>query len=175
MKIVCGSCGAKYSIADEKVQGKVFKIRCKKCSNVIVVKGDAQQDNEQPQNSVGDSNQAGAYGAASAASEWYVVVDGNQVGPVTPREIEGYVNDGSVTGESFAWREGLGDWVALSSLDEFAHLASAAGAVGEDATALMESPLAAGNFDTSGFGDGFPADDDATSLMPASDFRAQLA
>ena len=40
MKIVCESCGAKYSIADEKVAGKVFKIRCKKCSAVIVVKGD---------------------------------------------------------------------------------------------------------------------------------------
>ena len=35
MKIVCDSCSAKYSIADEKVAGKVFKIRCKKCSNVI--------------------------------------------------------------------------------------------------------------------------------------------
>ena len=40
MKIVCGSCQAKYSIADEKVAGKVFKIRCKRCSEVIVVRGD---------------------------------------------------------------------------------------------------------------------------------------
>ena len=43
MKIVCDSCGAKYSIADEKVAGKVFKIRCKKCSSVIVVRGDQMQ------------------------------------------------------------------------------------------------------------------------------------
>ena len=42
MKIACESCGAKYSIADEKVQGKVFKIRCKRCSEVIVVRGDQQ-------------------------------------------------------------------------------------------------------------------------------------
>ena len=39
MKIVCDACAAKYSIADEKVAGKVFKIRCKKCSNIIVVRG----------------------------------------------------------------------------------------------------------------------------------------
>ena len=39
MKIVCDKCATKYSIADEKVRGKVFKIRCKKCSHVIVVKG----------------------------------------------------------------------------------------------------------------------------------------
>ncbi len=40
MKIVCDSCGAKYSIADEKVAGKIFKIRCKKCSSVLEVRGD---------------------------------------------------------------------------------------------------------------------------------------
>ena len=44
MKIVCGNCGAKYSISDDKVQGKVFKIRCRKCSNVIVVKGTADEE-----------------------------------------------------------------------------------------------------------------------------------
>ncbi|MBM4319659.1 MAG: DUF4339 domain-containing protein, partial [Deltaproteobacteria bacterium] len=41
MKLICEQCGARYSIADDKVRGKVFKIRCKKCDNVIVVKGDA--------------------------------------------------------------------------------------------------------------------------------------
>ena len=41
MKIVCDACQAKYSISDDKVQGKVFKIRCKKCSNIIVVRGGA--------------------------------------------------------------------------------------------------------------------------------------
>ena len=40
MKIVCDNCSTKYSIADEKVRGKVFKIKCKKCSHIIVVKGD---------------------------------------------------------------------------------------------------------------------------------------
>ena len=42
MKIVCEACQAKYSIADEKVRGKVFKIRCKKCSHVIVVRGSGE-------------------------------------------------------------------------------------------------------------------------------------
>ena len=41
MKIVCDKCATKYSIADEKVRNKVFKIRCKKCSNIIVVRGGA--------------------------------------------------------------------------------------------------------------------------------------
>ena len=37
MKIVCDNCATKYQIADEKVSGKAFKIRCKKCGHVIVV------------------------------------------------------------------------------------------------------------------------------------------
>ena len=39
MKISCQSCQAKYTIADEKVVGKVVKIRCKKCGATIVVNG----------------------------------------------------------------------------------------------------------------------------------------
>ena len=42
MKIVCDSCATKYSISDDKVRGKVFKIRCKKCSHIIVVRGTEQ-------------------------------------------------------------------------------------------------------------------------------------
>ena len=39
MKITCQSCQAKYTIADDKVLGKIVKIRCKKCSSTIVVNG----------------------------------------------------------------------------------------------------------------------------------------
>ena len=39
MKIACQSCQAKYTIADEKVLGKVVKIRCKKCGATIVING----------------------------------------------------------------------------------------------------------------------------------------
>jgi len=43
MKIVCDACQAKYSIADEKVQGKAFKIRCKKCNHIIVVRSSGER------------------------------------------------------------------------------------------------------------------------------------
>jgi len=38
MKFVCDKCKTKYSIADDKVRRKVLKIRCKNCSNIIVVR-----------------------------------------------------------------------------------------------------------------------------------------
>lgn len=116
MKIVCDNCGAKYSIADDKVQGKVFKIRCKKCSEVIVVKGTAEGSEE------GGGEFGSAYGNTGGASEWYVVIDGDRVGPITPEEVEAYFTAGQVHPDTFAWRDGLDDWVMLSTLNEFAHL-----------------------------------------------------
>jgi predicted Zn finger-like uncharacterized protein len=39
MKFVCGKCNAKYNLADERVAGKVLKIRCKTCGHIIEVSG----------------------------------------------------------------------------------------------------------------------------------------
>lgn len=38
MKFVCDGCKTKYSIADEKVRGKILKIRCKECNTTITVR-----------------------------------------------------------------------------------------------------------------------------------------
>jgi predicted Zn finger-like uncharacterized protein len=39
MKFVCGKCSTKYSLSDERVAGRVVKIRCKSCGNIIEVSG----------------------------------------------------------------------------------------------------------------------------------------
>ena len=41
MKFVCDRCQTKYSIADEKVRGKILKVRCKSCTNIITVRDEA--------------------------------------------------------------------------------------------------------------------------------------
>lgn len=41
MRFACENCQTRYTLADEKVRGKVLKIRCKKCSEVIVVRDPA--------------------------------------------------------------------------------------------------------------------------------------
>ncbi len=44
----CGNCEAKYTIAFEKVRGKVFRVNCKKCSETIIIKGDAEISSDVP-------------------------------------------------------------------------------------------------------------------------------
>ncbi len=115
MKIICDSCGAKYSIADEKVEGKVFKIRCKKCSEVIVVEGTDDEVADQ------QGDYADAYGGTDAA-EWYVVIEGERVGPVTAEEVDSYFGVGKLHAESYVWKEGMDDWVMLETVSQFEHL-----------------------------------------------------
>jgi predicted Zn finger-like uncharacterized protein len=56
VKFSCPKCETKYSIADEKVRGKVLKIRCKKCENVITLReqpaAEAQPPPEEPTRAV---------------------------------------------------------------------------------------------------------------------------
>ena len=82
MKIQCQSCQAKYTIADEKVVGKVVKIRCKKCSATIVINGNETQ----PQEDNADTHVFDYANQGGANEQWTVnVADGDQR-TMTPAE-----------------------------------------------------------------------------------------
>jgi predicted Zn finger-like uncharacterized protein len=115
MKIVCDACQAKYSIADDKVRGKVFKIRCKKCSHVIVVRGTDDAAPVAAEHAVSMS-----MAAVGADAVWHIVVEGEQVGPLAEGDVRARLSRGEISGDSFIWKEGMGDWVKVSSLPEFA-------------------------------------------------------
>ena len=136
MKITCDNCGAKYSIADEKVRGKVFKIRCKKCSNIIVVRG--TQDAEAPQ---GDGAAAAGPEAASGDAVWHVVIGREQVGPMSPAEVRERFAAGEINVGTYIWKEGFADWQRLSAVDEFADVGEATAVASSAAPAAQ--PIAA--------------------------------
>ncbi len=125
MKIVCDSCGTKYSIADEKVRGKVFKIRCKKCSHIIVVRG-------------GESAPEAA--APTSDGGWHVVIDGEQVGPLSDADVRTKVERGELKADTYTWKEGFADWVKLSAVPEFAGLVA-----GDEMAIAAGGELFAGN------------------------------
>src|SRR5215475_3806581 len=136
MKIVCDSCGTKYSISDEKVRGKVFKIRCKKCSHIIVVRG---------------TTDAAAAPAAAAEGGWHLVVDGEQVGPVPEADIRGRFERGEINGDTYVWKEGFADWLKLSAVPELADLVGGGvETTGSGEVFMGGAPVAATNGEGSG-------------------------
>jgi predicted Zn finger-like uncharacterized protein len=119
MKITCQACAAKYTIADEKVLGKVVKIRCKKCGATIVVNGN------DPAAMAG----GGGSGAAQAApaydyaqqgaggEPWTVnVADGDQR-TMTDQEVADAYHAGVVSDETFCWKDGMTDWLPLREIE----------------------------------------------------------
>lgn len=153
MKIVCDACSAKYSIADDKVKGKVFKIRCKKCSNIIVVRGNAGGA-EEPAAPVYDQKETRVYdyqgydegGAAPAAEDavWHLVIDQEQVGPLTAGEVQAKFSSGEIDADTYIWREGFADWQPLSAVDAFAGVVAGGG--GGGAVAAPRAEAGAGLF-----------------------------
>ena len=130
MKIVCENCGAKYRIADDKVQGKTFKLRCKRCEEVIRVEGDGASES----GSGAASGFGEDYGGDSSV-EWYAVIDGDRAGPITSDEVAAYVGEGVLDGESYVWRSGLDDWKPLRDVDSLSHLVGGGGSGDEEPTA----------------------------------------
>lgn len=127
MKIVCDACQAKYSISDDKVQGKVFKIRCKKCSNIIVVRGGANAAEPAAAPAAEKETRVYDYGyeggdqaPAGDDAVWHVVLNQDQVGPMTAAEVQQKFAAGEIDGETYIWREGFTDWLPMSQVDTFA-------------------------------------------------------
>ncbi|HET9623188.1 MAG TPA: GYF domain-containing protein, partial [Kofleriaceae bacterium] len=162
MKIVCDACQAKYSISDDKVQGKVFKIRCKKCSNIIVVRGGAGAAEPAPAPQQEKDTRVYDYGydgadqaPAGDESVWHVVINQDQVGPMTAVEVQRRFSAGEIDAETYIWREGFTDWLPLSQVDTFAQLAAGTSAseppasTGSGARAVA-SMFGAGNEDATG-------------------------
>jgi len=139
MKIVCDACQAKYSIADDKIQGKAFKIRCKKCNHIIVVRVGADGASAAPGATASSAEKlrtTGSHTAAQAASRaavaapapaveqgvWHVVVDGEQVGPLTEAELKDRLRQGKINSDTLVWKEGFGDWTQFSAVPELTPL-----------------------------------------------------
>jgi len=116
MKISCQSCHSKYNVADEKVQGKIVKIRCRKCGATIVVNGTG-----------GAATTNGTNGAEAGAShggvvagdttQWHVNVAENDQRTLTIGELIDAYNSGVVTQDTFIWTDGMDDWKPLAEVE----------------------------------------------------------
>lgn len=163
MKIVCDACATKYSIADDKLKGKVFKIRCKKCSHVIVVRGaDAAPVEELP---------------PPPASEgiWHLVIDDDQVGPFTEEDVRARIGRGDATRDTFAWCEGLAEWSPLAQVDVFAPLFVEPQPAADDLFAVAAAPAQAPVVETPRGGARLLAERNESSVLFSMNNLARLA
>lgn len=152
MKIACQSCQAKYTIADEKVLGRIVKIRCKKCGSTVVVNG-----NDMAQQASGDAP-VEDYTGQQSSEQWTVNVADDDQRTMTVAEIAAEYRAGVVTDETFVWQDGMPDWLTLREVPRL-HSACQLGPRPTLNPDLPEMALAA-------YGS-TPRDVDPTDQMPA--------
>jgi len=112
MKLTCHSCGAKYTVSDDKIQGKTVKMKCRKCGSTIVV-GGSQTD-------AGAQGGADDAGASPPAGSFLVnVTDGDQR-TMSLAEIVDAHRAGVVTDDTYVWADGMTDWQAIAEHAEIA-------------------------------------------------------
>jgi predicted Zn finger-like uncharacterized protein len=120
VKISCPSCSAKYSIADEKVQNRLAKIRCRKCGTSIVIDGNVSPAHVYSADGAGAAGGAApATAPASDAGTTYSVDLGeNDQRQMGVPEIVAAYNAGMITADTFVWADGFADWTALAQVEE---------------------------------------------------------
>jgi predicted Zn finger-like uncharacterized protein len=130
VKLSCPSCGAKYSIADEKVQDRLAKIRCRKCSATIIVDGKVEPPNVYTSEggSVSQSAplDAGDPGAGPAPGEYSVDFGDNDQRTMSADDIVQAYRRGQLTPDTYVWTEGMADWQPVGSVPELAEALNAA-------------------------------------------------
>jgi len=141
MKFSCERCQTRYSIGDDKVKGKVLKIRCKTCGNIIVVREQLPTvQGEASGYAVPQMVASAAAGSGSGVStaapppappptpamrpsgqvDWYVAIKGKQHGPATADDVVRLFREGKIAERTYLWHDQLPSWVRLKDLPEFA-------------------------------------------------------
>jgi predicted Zn finger-like uncharacterized protein len=137
VKIPCPACAAKYSVADDKIQSRLAKIRCRKCGVTIVIDGTVDPVNVY----VGEGGQKTSAALSLAGvsaperpdtppesgspdssgpgpNEYAVDIADNDQRNMTLDRIVAAYNSGVVSAETYIWKEGMADWQMLAEVPE---------------------------------------------------------
>lgn len=140
MKITCQSCESKYTVSDEKLQGKTVKIKCRKCGATIVVNSSGVTMAK----SAPAASEVAPPSAGTPEPTYSVNVGENDQRTMTLSEIVTAYNQSVVAGETFVWTDGMADWAPLANVETIvAALNAWAGDPAAAADPVAEAPRAA--------------------------------
>ncbi len=99
----CTTCGARFAVPDElftrAVSGRQRRIVCKRCGVRVVIDGTRATGTEAP---------------------WIVTFGEDDDREFTPRQLREAIAMGRIQGSALVWRDGMDEWVALRTVEEFA-------------------------------------------------------
>lgn len=138
MKITCNSCQSKYTVSDEKVQGKTVKIKCRKCGATILVNSSGATTTN-----ASDPAVAAADAAAGGDGPTYLVnvAEGDQRSMSLPELVQA-VNASTISRDTYVWADGMADWQPIAQVQSIVDALNASGGGAAAATAEPARPAA---------------------------------
>jgi len=135
VKFSCPQCKARYSVDDAKLPAaKTLRFKCKSCEFVIRLR--RKEENVL----VGDDivqNDGPPAPPPPEAVDWFLIIAGKQVGPMSQSEVQERLKRREIDRRSYAWREGMPEWLRLEAIDHFKDLALQVG----DASWRIVTPI----------------------------------
>jgi predicted Zn finger-like uncharacterized protein len=107
IQVECGTCKARYAVPEERVKGKLLKIRCKHCQSIIEVRGEGA---------------SGRSVLERSRRLWFLAIRRQRVGPITEQEVRERYRRGEIKAKTYAWRQGFTRWERLFDISEFQDL-----------------------------------------------------
>ncbi|MGM0558007.1 MAG: GYF domain-containing protein [Myxococcota bacterium] len=132
MKFFCDSCSTKYSISDEKIRGKILKVRCKNCGNVITVREqrlptESSAPGRKPQGKNKPQGKKPPHPPAPPSSprfdpsdvEWHYAINGKSFGPFELEGLRAKYRSGEIGDETYVWTESFSNWKPVTEVEWF--------------------------------------------------------
>jgi predicted Zn finger-like uncharacterized protein len=136
MKITCQTCQSKYTVSDEKVQGKTVKIKCRKCGATILVNSSgATTTAAGAADPVSISTSAGELGVSFLVN----VAEGDQRTLSLVEVVEAY-NSSVITADTYVWADGMGDWQPLGQVESIVSALNSGAAAAAPEPAAYAAP-----------------------------------
>ena len=137
MKFSCPQCKARYSVDDSKLPAaKTLRFKCKSCEFVIRLR--RKEENFIVGDDIVQSDGPPAPPPPEAV-DWFLIIAGKQVGPMSEAEVEERLKRREIDRRSYAWREGMAEWLRLEAIENFKALANEVG----DASWRIVTPIEA--------------------------------
>jgi predicted Zn finger-like uncharacterized protein len=103
MKIQCPNCRKPYDV-DNSLVGK--SVKCKACN---------ERFNVETTGDISSSRTSNLPPPIPTQTEWFYILDGQRVGPVSESELKTLIGQSKLNSKSIIWKKGFSDWLPIST------------------------------------------------------------
>jgi len=106
----CPNCGTDCPVPDEKIRGRILKVRCKHCRHIFYIKDPALSE------PVTEATQAPP--PPEAEERWFYALKSQSMGPVSVQTMRRLIETAQVISSTLVWQEGMDNWKPLVEVPE---------------------------------------------------------